>query len=264
MLKYLIAANNMIQNYLAYRVNFIFWRLQMFISFVIFYYLWYSVSLGQTQVGDYRLPQLYSYFAIGYIIRALVYATRTADRGGEIQNGDLSNRLLKPMGVIKYYFSLDLVDKIFNLSLMFLEFGLILLFFHPQLVVPTPSDLFYFLIVLVLAVGLFFCYSLIISLLTFWSDQAWSSRFLLGVVFVNLFSGQFVPLNLLPRWLQTILDYTPFPYTYYYPIRIYLGLSTPPQIFRIILITILNLLFYYFLAQLLWQQGIKKYQSYGR
>lgn len=263
MLKYYIIAKNTLQVYFAYRLNFIFWRLQVIISFLIFYYLWFAVAQGKQMVGDYTVPQIYSYFVIGYIIRALVFSTRTGDIGGDIQSGALSSLLLKPMGIIKYYFSRDIIDKLFNLIFMVVEFGFILLILQPQLVTPSPINLLYFVISILIAIVIFFFYSLIISFLTFWTDQAWSSRFLFGVVFINLFSGQYIPLDLLPRPLFQLLSYTPFPYLYYYPVRFWLGMDTGLEPLLTLLISLLVLGLFYFSANLLWIRGKLRYQAYG-
>lgn len=261
--KYIQIAKNTLQEYFTYRVNFAFWRLQVFVSFAIYYSLWSAVGQSRGYVGIYTLPQLCSYFIIGYIIRALVFTTRTADIGGDIQQGNLSSLLLKPIGTIKYYFSRDVIDKIFNLSFMFFEFFLILVIFKPQLTFPSLYNFVFFILFLLLSVVLFFFYSLVVSLITFWADNAWSSRFLFGVVFVTLFSGQLIPLDLLPAWLSKFLDYTPYPYMFFYPVKIWLGQIDSEIILWRLLHAVATTLFTYLLAEFMWLKGKQKYQSYG-
>ncbi len=209
MKKYLQIAKNTLGEYFIYRVNFIFWRLQTLISFVTFFYLWSAISSGKSSLGVYNIPQIYSYFVIGYLIRALVFSTRTADIGGDIQSGQLSSLLLKPISPIKYYLSRDIIDKIFNLSFLSVELFLVFMFFRPDVVYPTIQNLTYFTVSVFFAIVIFFFYSLSVSFITFWSDHAWSSRFLFGVVFINLFSGQYLPLDFLPKNILSILNFTP-------------------------------------------------------
>jgi ABC-2 type transport system permease protein len=261
--KYIRIAKNTLQEYFVYRVNFLFWRVQVFVTFVIFFSLWSSVSAGQSSLGAYSIPQLYSYFVVGYVIRAFVFTTRTADIGGDIQNGNLSSLIIKPIGTIKYYFSRDLVDKLFNLFFMFWEFLLILFIFKPILIIPSAFNFVVFILFLLLSTIIFFFYSLIISFLTFWSDNAWSSRFLFGVVFVTLFSGQYVPLDFLPPFLARIIDYTPYPYMYYYPVRIWLGQTSPELALTHLAGGLVACLACFIVAQFLWLKGKHKYQSYG-
>jgi ABC-2 type transport system permease protein len=263
MKKYFQIATNTLQEYFVYRINFLFWRIQVFATFVIFYTLWYTVSLNKSHLGIYSVPQLYSYFVIGYIIRALVFTTRTGDIGGEIQNGNISNLMLKPISVLKFYFSRDLIDKIFNIFFMFWEMLLIIFIFRPNLQMPTAINLLFFTVAILTSIGLFFLYSLIISFITFWADNAWSSRFLFGVVFTNLFSGQYIPLDFLPPTLLKVIDYTPFPYMFYYPVKIWLGQLSLYEITTRLAISFLMLIFIFFLAQYMWGRGKIKYQSYG-
>lgn len=262
--KYILIAKNTLQEYFVYRVSFFFWRLQVFISFLTFYSLWSAVGRSHGFSSNiYSLPQLYSYFVIGYIIRALVFTTRTQDLGGDIQEGRLSVLLLKPISIIKYYFSRDVIDKLFNLFFMIFEFALILILFQPTLVVPSPINFLFFILFLILSIAIFFFYSLAISFSAFWVDNAWSIRFLSGVVFVNLFSGQFIPLDLLPPVIYKILVFTPFPYMYFYPVKIFIGQVNPPQAINYLATGTVCLLLTALISRWLWLKGKRKYQSYG-
>lgn len=263
MVKYVRIAINTLQEYFVYRVNFFFWRLQVFIFFVMFFSLWSAVSAGKSSLGVYSIPQIYSYFVIGYIIKAFVFATRTQDIGVDIQNGNFSTLLIKPISTLKYYFSRDMIDKLFNLFFMIFEFILILFLFKPTLSIPTPINFLFFILFLFLSIITFFFYSLVISFLAFWSEDAWSSRFLFGVVFVTLFSGQYIPLDFLPPIISQVLDYTPYPYMFYYPLKIWLGQIELNTIYLHLLNGTIICLFFYFLSQFMWLKGKQKYQSYG-
>ena len=229
----------------------------------MFFSLWSAISVGKTTLGVYTIPQIYSYFVIGYIIRALVFTTRTADIGGDIQNGNLSTLLIKPIGTIKYYFSRDVIDKFFNLFFMFFEFILILVIFKPELTIPSPINLLFFIIFILLSIVIFFFYSLVISFVTFWSDNAWSSRFLFGIVFVTLFSGQYIPIDFLPPAVSRFLDFTPFPYMYFYPLKVWLGQLSQTEIIYKLFGGITVCLIFVVISQLMWSKGKLKYQSYG-
>jgi ABC-2 type transport system permease protein len=261
--KYLRFGYNIIQEYFVYRANFVFWRLRTFVSFLTFYFLWIALAQAKGSLGSYSEPQLYTYFLIGYILRSLVFSTRTADLGGQIAGGGLSRYLLRPISVIKMYFSIDLVDKLFNLLFVLTEFGLLIFFFKPPLFMPVLSDLIYFSLFCVVATATFFFYSLLVSFLSFWTDHPWSSRWLFGIIFINLFSGQAIPLDLLPPSVFNFLKFTPFPYLYYYPMQIWLGKISFPQLVPLFLQALLILFVALFASQKLWRKGLLKFQSYG-
>ncbi len=60
-----------------------------FYNFLFFYYLWIAIAQNQQTVGNYSFNSLISYFVIGYVVRSIVFSTRTADLGGDIQSGSL-------------------------------------------------------------------------------------------------------------------------------------------------------------------------------
>ena len=256
-------AKNTLQEYFAYQVNFISWRLQVLTSFLIFYFLWYTLSADHSHIGTYSRTAIFTYFMIGYILRALVFSTRTADLAGYITSGQLSTLLLKPQSTISFLAGRDVTDKLFNLGFMVFEFTGLVLILRPSLSFPGPSLALLFALSLVLAIVLFFVYSLVISTFAFWTDQPWSSRWLFGIVFINIFSGQNIPLDLLPSPILRILNFTPYPYFYYYPLKLWLGELPAADIIRLfarlVIFTVATGLF----ALWLWRRGLKKYQAYG-
>jgi len=261
--KYIVIAKNTLQEYFVYRTNFFFWRLRTFISFLIFYFLWLAIAHGKTHIGSYTQTQLYTYFVVGYVIRTLVFSTRTSDLGSAITQGSLSRLLLKPLGVFKFFFTRDLIDKIFNIFFLIFEFSLILFLFKPELIKPLPQNVLYFLLSTFLAIISFFLYGFLISLISFWTDTPWSGHWLFGVVFVNLFSGQAIPLDLLPQPVYNILINTPFPYFYYYPMQLFLGKIPEAQVWPLLAKSILLSSFVFIFIKFIWKKGLIRYQSYG-
>lgn len=261
--KYIVIAKNTLQEYFAYRTNFFFWRFRTFISFLIYYFLWLAIAHGKTSIGSYTQAQLYTYFVVGYVIRTLVFSTRTSDLGSAITGGSLSRLLLKPLGVFKFFFARDLVDKLFNAFFLLFEFSLILLLFKPELISPLPQNVLYFLLSTLLAIISFFLYSFLVSLVAFWTDTPWSGRWLFGIVFVNIFSGQAIPLDLLPQPVYNILINTPFPYFYYYPMQLFLGKIPAVQIWPLLAKSILLAIVVFALVKFIWKKGLIRYQSHG-
>jgi ABC-2 type transport system permease protein len=97
----------------------------------------------------------------------------------------------------------------------------------------------------------------------FWTDDVWATRFLFGVIFLEFFSGAFFPIDILPNWLVSIFNLTPFPYLIFFPLKIWLEQVDTDQILNIFLISIAWLIIFYILAKLLWRKGVKNYGAYG-
>ncbi|MNR34755.1 hypothetical protein D3C85_1525530 [compost metagenome] len=100
------------------------------------------------------------------------------------------------------------------------------------------------------------------GLAAFWSDQA-SAFDLVLTYMLTLFGGVLAPLSLYPGWMQSILEWSPFPYIINFPIRIIMGELSAEQLmsgllFQIFLVVALSLL-----VRFIWGAGIKRYSVFG-
>jgi ABC-2 type transport system permease protein len=100
------------------------------------------------------------------------------------------------------------------------------------------------------------------GLAAFWSDQA-SAFDLVLTYMLTLFGGVLAPLTLYPAWMQSILEWSPFPYIISFPIRVIMGELTREQLvsgllFQIVLVVVLSLL-----ARFIWAKGVKRYSVFG-
>jgi ABC-2 type transport system permease protein len=78
-----------------------------------------------------------------------------------------------------------------------------------------------------------------------------------------MFSGQFVPLKLMPTIVQTVSEYLPFQMMIYFPIQMILGRLTQPEIIRGYIVggiwLVISILFFNFI----WKSGLKQYSAVG-
>jgi ABC-2 type transport system permease protein len=80
---------------------------------------------------------------------------------------------------------------------------------------------------------------------------------------LTLFGGVLAPLTLYPGWMQSLLEWSPFPYIINFPIRVMMGELTNEQVvnglvFQVVLVVLLSLL-----AHLIWVKGVKRYSVFG-
>lgn len=104
-----------------------------------------------------------------------VLGTRTVDIAGEIVNGEIVNKLLKPVSFFKYYLTRDLADKLLNLVFVVFELWLIKIIFKPNLILPSFNLINFVLFMIFFVIGalISFYLSLIISFIGFWSHEVW-------------------------------------------------------------------------------------------
>ena len=196
----------------------------MFQIFLVFF-LWDTIfANSQRIVFGYDRQKMLTYIFGLIIVRALVLSSKANEVGGDISRGDIINLLLKPISYVKYWLTRDLSSK--GINLIFAVFETILLYFilRPDFFLQGNILLLLsFATSIVLAILIYFLLLFTIGLVPFWvPESAWGISFLMLVV-VEFLSGALFPLDILPVSVQSIINFTPFPYLLFFPLQIYLG-----------------------------------------
>lgn len=202
-----------------------------------------------------------AYFALVFLIGEIVSSTAAEEIESDIHSGDIGSYLLKPFNIAIYYYLVEMASAMVRITpIFFLVAGVFLCskagdylslkYFLPAMLCVifgfTINYLLYF-------VG---------GLAAFWSDQASSFDMVLTYM-LTLFGGVLAPLALYPAWMQSILEWSPFPYIINFPIRVMMGELTSEQVvnglvFQVVLVVSLSLL-----AHLVWAKGVKRYSVFG-
>ncbi len=80
---------------------------------------------------------------------------------------------------------------------------------------------------------------------------------------ILLFSGQFVPLTLMPKLIQDIAQYLPFQLLIYFPIQLILGKLSTVQIIQGYLMGAVWLLVAVSIFTWIWRNGVKRFSAVG-
>src|SRR3989344_459342 len=264
MKKYWMLIKNTWDEALVYRLNFVLWRVRVVIRFLITYFLWSSIYSGNQQFFGYSREMMLTYVLMVYLVSNFVFATRTQNIGSEINEGKLTNYLLKPFN---YFISLgarDVSDKLLNFGCTVFEFAIIYLLFRPPFFFQENLGLIILAVVaFVGAVGVYFCISVLLGFLGFWTSEIWATRFIF-IILLDFVAGNFFPIDILPKIVSQILMLTPFPYMFYFPVKVYLGqLTTSATIqgFGVMAVWVFLLTKAMFLV---WRKGLKVYSAEGR
>ncbi len=266
MKKYFTIFSLSFQNEFTYRLNFILWRLRNVLRILMVITLWNVVLAGRGHAFGYTSDQLIAYVFLASVVQTLVMASPSNDNiGGEISGGDLSNYLVKPISYIKYWFTRDMASKLLNIIFAVAELTILLALFRPDITFPfTVNNFFLGVLALGLAITSYFFISKMAVFIAFWiPENTWGFMFIV-LVFLEMLSGVIFPLDVLPTAIRSIVDLTPFPYLIYYPIGIYVGKFTSPQVFWIILKSMIWVAAGLFLSSRIWRKGLKVYASEGK
>lgn len=261
---YFQVAKNTWDEMVTYRMNFLMWRIRTVLQVLTVYYLWLVLIPGSGQFLGYSQAQMLTYVLGTTLVASIVFSTRTHEIGDNINSGDLSLFLLRPVNYFLYWFVRDVADKGFNIMFAVSELVILLFLLKPPIFIQTnPLTLLFFLISIVLAVLLYFYIGSLLGLIGFWSPEVWAPRFILFIL-LNFFAGSIFPLDILPETIFTIFSYLPFSYLLYFPLKIYLGHINISAMYFGFSVSVIWIFILYMCVQFVWNRGLKLYTAVGR
>lgn len=262
--KYVYVARAMWDEMLTYRLNFSMWRVRNVLQLLTVYFLWFALIPKGSSFGAYNQTQMLTYILGTAIVGAIVFSTRTGTIGDQINTGELSNFLLRPINIFAYWFARDVGDKAMNIAFSLGELTILFFILRPPLFVQTHIFLLLAsLLSLILGIFIYFYFSLLLGFIGFWNSETWAPRFIFLTI-LSFFSGGFFPLDILPKPLYAIAVSLPFTYMVYSPIKIYLGQIPLLSIIGELTGSLLWASILYVVAKFVWLKGLKNYAAQGR
>jgi ABC-2 type transport system permease protein len=130
-------------------------------------------------------------------------------------------------------------------------------------VLPADVGTFVWFVLSTILTGLLqFLMSYTMALLAFWVLEVSTFIFIL-FAFEYIAGGHLFPLDILPKMLVQILNYTPFPYQLFFPVSVYLGRTTGPALWQGMAIQATWVVLFYVMARVVWARGIRRYTAFG-
>jgi ABC-2 type transport system permease protein len=183
--------------------------------------------------------------------------------GYKIQDGTLSGELIRP---IHPMLTNALVNNIAfkALTIMGLTPIWVILYFlfKPDFSNVSMTGILLAIPAMLLGFIIGFLLSAAITALAFWTTRVYSiHEFYYATIL--LFSGQFVPLTLMPKVIQDIAQYLPFQLFMYYPIQLILGKLSAEKIVQGYVMALVWLTISTILFNWVWRNGVKRYSAVG-
>lgn len=255
------ALKNGFQDATAYRIEFLIEILgYAFVPAAIQMVLWYAIF----KVGGVSSVQGMQYADM--ILYTLVSMLFSQVRGGDhdfelqemIREGNLSNYLLRPVGVVEFVYIRGAASRLF-VAMISLVLGCIASAFITELSVVRMLSA-----MLIAVMGNIIHYQLgaILATTAFYWEEAFSVLMVKNMV-VGLLSGELLPLNLFPKSFEWVWKSTPFYLYVFGPVQIALGKWTYGQFLESFIIGAAWMIALFFGIRLSWKVGLKKYVSIG-
>lgn len=208
--------------FLAYRTNLVVEFLSYPMAFLGYFFFIQGLFLSGHGPQQYPLPQLLTYFALGWLLRMVFNQGMDLTMSSLIATGQIAQELVRPLDL-----HLMMMSRFTGLGVGRLVFyalpGLVLLtFLFGPWFVWRPRTLPVFLLFLGVAFWLSFELQFLIGLLAFFLTINYQISWTLDML-IRLASGLIIPLDLYPALVSRFLDILPFKYLYFIPLQVYLG-----------------------------------------
>lgn len=255
-----------LQDVFSERGSALVWAFLDFLAPLTMLFIWLAVYQGQggeTAIGGFNLSQMLTYYFGVALISAVATAHNDWDVAREIQSGQLSLYLSKPISYIFHHLITNLAWKMLK-GLCIAPFLLLTFFlFKPYLsLAASPLQLLFFIPVAALSFLLYFLNSMIFGLIPFWLEE-YGSFIELNEMLRSLFSGMILPLSFLPGVFLGISQILPYRLFYDLPLRILSGKAVGVEILSGIGWQFAWIVLFIFLYRFLWRKGVARYCAYG-
>jgi ABC-2 type transport system permease protein len=181
----------------------------------------------------------------------------------KIQDGTLSGELIRPIHpILTNTLINNLAFKVLTIMALVPVWILLWFLFSPDYSSVTLPNILLALPAIVLGFATSFLLGASLTCVAFWTTRVFALSEFYWALAV-LFSGQFVPLQLMPKLVQQIAGYLPFAMFKYIPIQIILGRLSTQEIINAYLIGSLWLVLAILLFNRIWREGVKKFSAVG-
>jgi ABC-2 type transport system permease protein len=246
-----------------YRANLLMYLLYWLVSPVVYLAVWTTVARGQGAVRGLTANDFITYYLTLLIVNQLTADITIYLLGSRIQDGTLGGELLKPIHpVLTNVLVNNLAFKALTFVVLIPVWLVLCLLFRPDYGAVTLPSLLRAIPAVALGFGVSFLLGATISSLAFWTTRVYSIMEFYGAL-AALFSGQFVPLTLMPGPVQTVAQVLPFQLFTYFPIELVLNRLAPAAIVRGYLLGVAWLAGALLLFLWVWGRGLKRFSAVG-
>lgn len=258
--KYFAMARAELLDAIQEKAEIIIWLLIEAIPVFVMGSLW--ISNGQSVRGM-EVSQLVTYYMLVLVVSRLTAFYFDEYIQDEIKSGEFSRFLVRPLTFPLAFIFTNIGSKTFSIPLLLTPvIFMTSVVFHTHIILPDPMSLLLFSVSILIAFGIQFTLSTLISAGAFFWEQAEAllhARWILEVIA----GGYALPLSFYPEWLKFLPNLLPFKYVYYVPVSIFMNTFSVQQSITNIIQGFFWLLVMLVISNAVWKIGVKRYSGVG-
>jgi ABC-2 type transport system permease protein len=246
-----------------YRANLLMYLLYWLVSPVVYLAVWTTVARSQGSVNGLTANDFVTYYLTLLIVDNLTSDITIHILAYKIQDGTLAGELLKPIHpVLTSVLTYNVAFKVLTLMALIPIWLVLCVLTLPDFSAVTLQSILLAVPAVVLGFGINFLLGATLTCVAFWTTRVYSLGELYYAI-VILFSGQFVPLDLMPPLIQQVAQFLPFQLLRYFPIQLILNKLPPETIVRDFALGVFWFAVAVALFQLVWRVGLRRFSAVG-
>ena len=246
-----------------YRANLIMYIFYWLVSPIIYLAVWTSIANANGNVNGLTANDFITYYMILLIVDQLTSNIIIHIFAYKVQDGTLSAELIKPIHpMLTATLVNDIAFKTLNMFVLTPIWIVLALLFKPDFASVSINGILLSVPAILLGYMVNYLLSGIITALAFWTTRVYSIHEFYYAMAL-LFSGQFVPLQLMPEVIQNIARFLPFQLLIYVPVQIIQGNLTTDEIIQGYIAGVIWLVIALTFFRLVWREGVKRYSAVG-
>ena len=260
-----------IEERLVYRGDFALGTLMRFAPMVTQIFLWGAIfeSVEATRSGAERIVGFSYHDMVAYYLLVMVGRAFSSMPGlasgiaRDIRTGVVKKYLIQPIDMLGVLFLYRMAHKLVYYGVAIAPFALVFFLcrgFFPGW--PDAPALLGCLASLAMSFLLGFFLEAALGMIGFWFLEV-SSLLFVYMLFSFFFSGHMFPLDMLPGFMRTMVNLTPFPYLAYFPAAVFLGKIQGAALANGLCVQLAWVLLFFALSRLAFHYGAKHYSGYG-
>ncbi|MBE9099463.1 ABC transporter permease [Vacuolonema iberomarrocanum] len=240
-----------------YRAELLLWVLSGSLPLILM-----GVWAEAAQSGEFgRSPlDFVRYFLAVFLVRQFTVVWVIWDFEREVVEGKLSFRLLQPIDPGWHHFAGHFAERFARMPFAAILIGLFFWLYPDAFWIPSVTDVALFLLATAMAFVLRFIMQYTFAMLSFWMERA-NAIEQFWFLFYLFLSGLIAPIEVFPPILQTLVQWTPFPYMIAFPANLLIG--EPTDIWRGFGVTLIWIGLFWGLNRWLWRRGLRRYSGMG-
>lgn len=246
-----------------YRANLLMYLLYWLVSPIVYLAVWTTVANSQGSVNGLTANDFTTYYLTLLIVDNLTSDITIHILGFKIQDGTLAGELLKPVHpILTSTLMNNLAFKALTLIVLIPVWLGLCLLVQPDFSAVTLQSVLLAIPAIALGFAISFLLGATITCVGFWTTRVYSlGEFYYAIVI--LFGGQFVPLDVMPQFIQRLAQFLPFQLLKYFPIQLILGRLPAEVIVRDFALDLVWLALAWVLFQATWRAGLKRFSAVG-